>query len=95
MNPHSMSSEWRVEFDASAAKELKKLGSAEQRCILKCLRARIAGRGDPRKLGAALTGDFVGLWRYRIGDCRLIAAIEDMRFTVIVLRVGHRREIYR
>lgn len=90
-----MSREWRVEFDAMAAKELKKLGGAEQRRIVKYLRERIAGKGDPRRLGRALTGDFAGLWRYRIGDYRLIAAIEDGRFTVLILRAGHRREIYR
>lgn len=90
-----MSREWRVEFDAMAAKELKKLGGAEQRRIVKYLRERIAGRGDSRRLGTALTGDFTGLWRYRVGDYRLIASIEDGRFTVLILRVGHRREIYR
>ena len=63
-----MSREWRVEFDAMAAKELKKLGGAEQRRIVKYLRERIAGRSDPRRLGTALTGDFAGLWRYRVGD---------------------------
>ena len=90
-----MSREWRVEFDAMAAKELKKLGGAEQRRIVKYLRERIAGRSDPRRLGTALTGDFAGLWRYRVGDYRLIASIEDGRFTVLILRAGHRREIYR
>jgi mRNA interferase RelE/StbE len=86
---------WRVEFDAAAAKELRKLGASEQRRILKFLRQRIATDEDPRRLGTALTGEFAGLWRYRIGDYRLIASIEDRRFTVLILRVGHRREIYR
>jgi mRNA interferase RelE/StbE len=90
-----MSREWRVEFDVAAAKELKTFGSAEQRRILKYLRERIAVEDDPRRLGTALTGDFAGLWRYRIGDYRLIAVIEDERHTVLVLRAGHRREIYR
>jgi mRNA interferase RelE/StbE len=90
-----MSREWRVEFDAAAAKELKKLGGAEQRRIVKYLRQRVAGTGDPRRLGAALVGDFAGLWRYRVGDYRLIASIEDGRFTVLILRVAHRRDIYR
>jgi mRNA interferase RelE/StbE len=90
-----MKGEWRVEFDAAAAKELKKLGTAEQRRILKYLRQRIAGASDPRRLGKALTGEFAGLWRYRIGDYRLIASIKDKLFVVLILRVGHRREIYR
>ncbi len=90
-----MSREWRVEFDAVAAKELKRLGGAEQRRIARFLRERIAVNGDPRRLGTALTGDFAGLWRYRVGDYRLIASIEDRRFTVLVLHAGHRREVYR
>jgi mRNA interferase RelE/StbE len=90
-----MKPDWRVEFDAAAAKELKKLVTGEQRRILKYLRERIAGANDPRRLGTALSGDFAGLWRYRVGDYRLIAKIEDDRLVVLVLRVGHRREVYR
>ena len=86
---------WRVEFDAAAAKELRKLGASEQKRILKFLRQCIATNEDPCRLGMALTGDFAGLWRYRIGDYRLIASIEDGRLTVLILRVGHRRYIYR
>jgi len=87
--------EWRVEFDATAAKELRKLSEPDRRRILRFLRDRIASSDDPRQLGAALTGEFSGLWRYRVGDFRLIASIEDKRFVVLVLRVGHRRQIYR
>jgi mRNA interferase RelE/StbE len=85
---------WRVAFDAAAAKELNKLGASEQRRILKFLRERIATEEDPRRLGMALTGDFSGLWRYRVGDYRLIASLDDGRFTVLVLRVGHRSSVY-
>ena len=87
--------EWRVEFDAAAAKELRKIATEGQRRILKFLRGRIAASEDPRLLGMALTGEFAGLWRYRVGDYRIIASIEDRTVTVLVLRVGHRREIYR
>lgn len=90
-----MKAEWRVEFDAAAAKELKKLGAADQKRVLKFLRERVAADDDPRRLGSALTGEFAGLWRYRVGDFRIIAAIEDSRLIVLVLRIGHRREIYR
>jgi mRNA interferase RelE/StbE len=87
--------EWRVEFDADAAKELKKIATEGQRRILKFLRERIAASEDPRQLGMALTGGFAGLWRYRVGDYRIIASIEDRTVTVLVLRIGHRRDIYR
>lgn len=86
---------WRVEFDRTAARDLKKLGHDAEQRVLTFLRTRIAGRSDPRQLGKPLTGDRHGLWRYRVGDYRIVAAIEDGHFIVLVVTVGHRREIYR
>jgi len=86
---------WQVEFDRAAARDLRKLGVEAERRILRYLRQRIAGKGDPRRFGHALTADLRGLWRYRVGDFRIVAAIEDDRFVVLVVAVGHRREIYR
>jgi len=86
---------WRVAFDRRAARELRKLGSAERQRILAFLRERIATSEDPRRLGRALSGELEGLWRYRVGDYRLVVAIEDGTVTVLVLRIGHRRAIYR
>ena len=86
---------WRVEFDRTAARDLKKLGTEAERRVLTYLRTRIAGSSDPRRLGKPLTGDRHGFWRYRIGDYRLVASIEDDRFVVLVVTVGHRREVYR
>jgi mRNA interferase RelE/StbE len=86
---------WRVEFDRNAARDLKKLGADAQRTILRYLRERIATADDPRRFGHALTGDLKGLWRYRVGDFRIVASIEDKNFIVLVVTVGHRREVYR
>jgi len=86
---------WRVEFDRDAARDLRKLGAEAERTILRYLRERIAGERDPRRFGQALTGDLKGLWRYRVDDYRIVAAIEDDRFVVLVVTVGHRREVYR
>ena len=86
---------WRVEFDRAAARDLRKLGVEAETRVLRYLRQRIAGSEDPRRLGHALTGDRKGLWRYRVGDYRVVAAIEDDRFVVLVVTVGHRREVYR
>jgi mRNA interferase RelE/StbE len=86
---------WRVEFDRAAARDLRKLGANAERRVLSFLRERIAISADPRRLGGALTGDLKGLWRYRVGDYRIVAAIEDDRFVVLVVAVGHRREVYR
>ena len=86
---------WRVEFDRAAVRDLRGLDLDAERRILRYLRERISGSTDPRRLGHALTGDRKGLWRYRVGDYRIVAAIEDDRFVVLVVAVGHRREVYR
>ena len=87
---------WRVEFDRAAVRDLRKLGVDAEGRVLRYLRERIAGSENPRRLGHALTGDRRGLWRYRIGDYRIVVAIEDDRFVVLVVAAaGHRREVYR
>jgi mRNA interferase RelE/StbE len=62
---------------------------------LRFLAERVAGSEDPRRIGEALKGEPAGLWRYRVGDFRVICRIEDYRVTVLVLDVGNRRYIYR
>jgi mRNA interferase RelE/StbE len=59
------------------------------------LRDRLQPAENPRQLGKPLQGDKGGLWRYRVGDYRLICEIQDERITVLVLRVGHRKDVYR
>ena len=87
---------WQIEFDPSAAKELAKLDKPTARRIVQFLRERIAPLTDPRSLGEALRGDELGsFWKYRLGDYRVIAEIIDRRVVIIVVRVGHRREVVR
>lgn len=87
---------WRIEFERAAARELDKLGHEAARRILRFLRDRIAPLDDPRSVGEALRGDRFGdFWRYRVGDYRLIAHIDDSTVRILVVRVGHRREVYR
>jgi mRNA interferase RelE/StbE len=77
-------------------RELGKLDAQQAKRILKFLHQRVAKLDDPRSLGEALHGSRLGeFWKYRVGDYRLICKIEDDRLVVLVLRVGHRREIYR
>ena len=85
---------WTIEFDDRARRELRKLAPEIQQQILKYLRKRIIEGGDPRAFGKPLRQGLAGLWRYRVGDYRLICRIEDERVVVFVLKVGHRREIY-
>lgn len=86
---------WAVEFLPEAAKDLKKLDRAVAARILSTLEDRIATLDNPRMIGAALTGDHAGYWRWRIGDYRVVARVEDARITILVVRVAHRRDVYR
>lgn len=87
---------WRIEFDPAAVDELTKLDRAVQKRIIKVLRERISPLDDPRSIGEALRGKQLGgFWKYRIGDYRLICDIRDNVILILVLRIGHRREVYR
>ena len=89
------SAAWAIEFVPDALKELKKLDRTAAARIIKTLEDRIAALDDPRSLGAPLKGEHEGYWRWRVGDFRIVARIEDERITIIVVRVAHRREVYR
>jgi mRNA interferase RelE/StbE len=87
---------YRVELSAEVARELGKLDRQQAKRILKFLQERVAKLDDPRSIGKALHGSRLGeFWKYRVGDYRFICKIEDDRLIVLVLRVGHRKEIYR
>lgn len=86
---------WKIEIVPSAIKELDKLDRQVTKRILKFLHKRVASLKDPRSIGDALKGSKLGeYWRYRVGDYRIITIIEDKILLIIVLRVGHRRQIY-
>ena len=87
---------WKIEFSAQAARELDKLDPPQAKRILNFLRERLAPLENPRSIGQALRGSELGeFWKYRVGDYRLICKIEDDQVLILVLRIGHRREIYR
>jgi mRNA interferase RelE/StbE len=87
---------WRIEFDPRALKEFEAQDRPVQRRITTFLRERVASSVDPRRLGEALRGPELGtFWKYRVGDRRVICNIDDQTVTVLVLRIGHRREVYR
>ncbi len=86
---------WRVEISRTAEKQLTKLDRQAQAKILNYLKERVQPPVNPRQFGKALHGDAHGLWRYRVGDYRLICDIRDQTTTIVVLAVGHRREVYR
>jgi mRNA interferase RelE/StbE len=86
---------WRIELSPRAERRLGKLADRDRTRILRFLVERVATADDPRRLGEALKGPPHGLWRYRVGDFRVIVRIDDERITVLVLEVGNRREVYR
>ncbi len=87
---------WRIEIERAAARELDKLDPPVARRILRFLWEGLAPLDDPRTLGQALRGSRLGdFWKYRVGDCRIIAAILDEKLVVLVLRVGRRDSVYR
>jgi mRNA interferase RelE/StbE len=86
---------WRVRFEKRALKDMARLGSVDRERVARFIRDRIASKDNPREIGEALAGPFAGLWKYRIGDYRVIASIDDRAITVAVIRIGNRREVYR
>jgi len=86
---------WTIEITRTAEKQIKKLDRVAQALIVRFLRERLKPADDPRQWGKPLHGEKRGLWRYRVGDYRLICDIQDERITVLVLEVGHRKDVYR
>ena len=86
---------WTVEVCDIAERQLKKLDPPVRRRILDYLEERIEGCKNPRHFGEPLKGGRAGLWRYRVGDYRVICHIRDEALVVLALAVGHRREVYR
>lgn len=85
---------WTLEFDAKARKQFRKLPKAIGDRILVGMET-VAAHENPRDRGKAMAGEWAGHWRYRVGDYRVIARIEDGRMVIIVVALGHRREVYR
>ena len=86
---------WTIEYTTTARSQLRKLDRKAARRVLDYIDVRVARLGDPRSLGKALAGPMGGLWRYRVGGCRVICEIRDRALRVLVVRLGHRRDVYR
>ena len=84
---------WKAEFTPEAHRQFERLDRSVQRRIQTYLNENVLA-GDPRHFGRALRGDLSGLWRYRVGDFRLIAKLEDAILTVVIIKTGHRSVIY-
>jgi len=85
---------WAIEISQTACRQIRRIDKAWQRRILDYLATQVAPRDDPRSLGKSLRGDMHGFWRYRVGDYRLICQIEDAKLVILVVTLGHRRDVY-
>ena len=86
---------YSVDYTLQAVKELKKIDNNTRRLILAWIEKNLEGCIEPRQFGKGPSANRSGQWRYRIGDYRLIAEIEDEKITILILTVGHRSEIYK
>jgi mRNA interferase RelE/StbE len=86
---------WNVEVSPRAQRQLDELDKPVARRISRFLYERIGKLDDPRQIGERLQGTLSEFWRYRVGDYRIICSLEHERLVVLVLRVGHRREVYK
>ena len=84
---------WRIEINKEVQRAMRKLDKQTAKRITLKLR-EISQLENPRSMGKALTGNFAGLWRYRVGDYRIICDIEDDLLLVLVVDVAHRGEVY-
>ena len=88
-----MTTRWSVETTDQFAREFNKLDRAVQGRVLAYLHD-VEGLDDPRQRGKGLTANHAGVWRYRVGDYRILAQFIDNTLTVLALRVDHRRDVY-
>ena len=87
---------WQIEFTPDAEKNLARLGTEAEKRVVKFMRERISNLEDPRSIGESLKDSrFAGLWRYRAGDYRILCEIQDQKIRILVVQIGHRREVYK
>ena len=86
---------WRIEFETKALKELKQLDKPDAKRIWSYLIERVATRDDPRVLASPLSGQWGEYWRFRVGHYRVVCRMEEQELVVLVVRIGHRKSVYR
>jgi mRNA interferase RelE/StbE len=85
---------WTINFSEIALKQLKRLDKQRAKRIIDYLEKRISTVNDPKQQGKSLAYNKSGLWRYRVGDYRIICQINDETITILILEIGHRKDIY-
>ncbi len=85
---------WTISYARSALKGAKKIDAQTKRKIRTYLHDRVVTLNDPRQLGKPLKGQLSELWRYRVGNYRIICDIKDQELVILVLRIAHRKDVY-
>ena len=86
---------WDIVYSEKAVHTLAKIDKSNRDKILKWLDKNIVGSANPKAYGKSLAGNLSGLWRYRVGDYRILCEICDKELVVYVFAVGHRKNIYK
>jgi mRNA interferase RelE/StbE len=86
---------WTLRLSETAKRQLRKLDAGSAQAILRYLNRLLLETSDPRERGSGLRANLAGLWHYRIGDYRVICSIEAHELVVLVLQIGHRRDVYK
>lgn len=90
-----MDNKYKVNFSLRSKKQLKKLDKRIALLLINWIEKNLVNTNNPRKNGKALKGNLKGLWRYRIGDYRLICEIIDNELTILIIELGNRKSIYK
>ncbi len=85
---------WKIEWDSKALKEAKKLDRDARKKIVDYLEKRVLASQNPYQFGKPLKGNKAGIWRYRVGNYRILCQIEDKALIILVIAIGHRKDIY-
>ena len=86
---------YELKYEARAVKQIKKLDPATRNLIKSWTEKNLLNTDNPRQHGKGLTGSLSQYWRYRVGDYRILAEINDAEIIIIIVEIGHRRDIYR
>jgi mRNA interferase RelE/StbE len=86
---------WTIEYTKTAATQLRKLDRPIAKRIIDYLDDKISALENPRSRGKSLSGPLGELWRYRIGDYRVICEIQNNIMRILVIEVGHRKQVYK
>ena len=86
---------WAIEYDPGAIRDLNKLNRSIRADVFNYMQERIGRADNPRDFGKPLRHEKFGLWRYRVRDLRIICELQDARQVVLVVGIGHRKDVYR